>query len=88
MWATTIKVNLEPSLEPESSTTHDGEGTGRNSLVSSHMTVVPGVPSDAVVSLMVMSTLWQGLGILGFTQDCESYRPGRLLLTSPINPPV
>ncbi len=28
----------------------------------------------------------RGLGTLGFTQDGKSYRPGRLLLTSPVNP--
>ncbi len=37
--------------------------------------------------LMVVNPLWRGLGILGFTQDGGSYRPGRLLLTSPVNPP-
>ncbi len=36
---------------------------------------------------MVVSPLWRGLGILGSTQDGGSYRPGRLLLTSPVNPP-
>ncbi len=32
--------------------------------------------------LMVVSPLWRGLGILGFTQDGGSCRPGRLLLTN------
>ncbi len=37
--------------------------------------------------LMVVSPLWRGLGILSSIQDGGSYRPGWLLLTSPVNPP-
>ncbi len=36
--------------------------------------------------LMVVSLLWRGLDIKAFTQDDGSYRPGRLLLTSSVNP--
>ncbi len=56
-------------------------------LVTVGQGVCLGIRATTAGVLMVVSHLWWGLGILGFTQDGGSYRPGRLLLTSTINPP-
>ncbi len=81
MWATTIKVKLESSLDLDSLTTHDGEGAVWDSLVSSHMTAgsafVRGSEphgNEHPVAVSGYPGLYPGLRILP-TRPATSHKP-------------
>ncbi len=59
-WRTTEGVDRSP--DRESSVTHDGEGTGWKSLMSSHRTVEPGVPQLVMPAQPVLSKYTGGEG--------------------------